>query len=192
MCRGAHGPAPWAQRVGARLNGGLRGKSVSRVRMLAPDSRGRENRAMTKWQVYRPLASRSARFRVRLPYAADNRQWLKDVCGAGTQPRWADGCWEIARPHYLALLAALPARVGGPLTVIEDFAEREVCTVSCTNANPDTSHLCECSCLGANHGSGIAGGAPGVAYRSGWLSVGEQALVQWNLIRRTYVIPSGA
>lgn len=87
--------------------------------------------------------------RARLPYAPDNRDFLRD--GRRAKPEWVgDGAyWEIPRAWFSDLAERCIARYG-KVYVVQAYREHEVCAPACWNAKgPD----CQCSCLGANHGA---------------------------------------
>ena len=105
-----------------------------------------------------PVVVRSGKpkqgLRLRLPYAEDNRQWLRN--GRRTDPSWNDAkaYWEIPKKWFNDFVDRALARYGR-LYVIQPHREQEICAPACWNAR---GHECECSCLGAHHGTGREAG----------------------------------
>ena len=105
--------------------------------------------------------------RLRLPYADDNRQWLRN--DRRDPPVWKNDlrCWEIPKAWFNDFVARGLKRYGR-LYVIQPYREQEKCAPACMRA---TGHECECSCMGANHGSN--GGA-------GWFEVSDTFATCWG------------
>ncbi len=57
----------------------------------------------------------------------------------------------------------------GKVYIIQPFREQEKCAPACMNA---TGHDCQCSCMGANHGAGLAGGR--------WKVIDEAFATRWG------------
>ena len=98
--------------------------------------------------VHRPDGKRD--IRIRLPYAKDNRSYL----GGGTrkqEPVWdkESKFWSIPRSRFNEVVDLILQR-HGRVYIIQPYVETEKCAPACRNA---TGHECQCSCLGANHGS---------------------------------------
>jgi hypothetical protein len=108
------------------------------------------------------------RLLVKLPYAADNYAWLRQ--GRHHRPEWlkAFRCWKIPRA-WLEEVAILLCERHGQAYIIHPYRERETCAPVCWDAQ---GLLCECSCLGANHGQGQGSGA--------WYVVSDTCAVQWG------------
>lgn len=111
----------------------------------------------------RPLA-------VRLPYSPDNRDWLR---GDGrNQPKWLSDAdkkyWETPQAWFNRLVNQALQRYG-QVYVVQLYKEQQKCAPACWNAQ---GHDCECSCMGANHGSGHPGGR--------WHEVSETFAFQWG------------
>lgn len=115
---------------------------------------------------YRQAGSRSVL--VRLPYASDNRSWLKD--DHRINPRWDRRyrCWETPRAWFESLVQSTLRRFGR-IYVIQPFRLQQKCAPACWNAG---GFECECSCLGANHGSGNPSGR--------WYEISETLAVNWG------------
>lgn len=90
--------------------------------------------------------------------------------------------WEVARSHYWTIIAACLDRYG-QITVVEDYATQEKCTVQCANARPDTVSECVCVCGGDHHGMERGG-----SLRDGWILVNEELLVGTTYTQRTFHI----
>jgi hypothetical protein len=116
-----------------------------------------------------PVAYRQAKsLLVRLPYAADNRRWLKD--DRRREPRWNTQykCWETPRTWFESVVQRMLKRFG-PAYVIQAFRAQQKCAPACWNAK---GFECECSCMGANHGSGDPWGR--------WYVISETLAVNWG------------
>jgi len=90
------------------------------------------------------------KLRVRLPYGASNKAWLRG--SHRMRPQWvaAGRYWELPKAWFNDFVDnALPRF--GRLYVIQPYREEERCSPSCLRAE---GHECECSCMGANHGIG--------------------------------------
>lgn len=89
---------------------------------------------------------------VKLPYADDNREWLQD--DRRNRPRWisSETAWSIPKAWFGDTAWRCLARYRA-VYVIQAFRETEKCAPACVNA---VGIECTCSCLGANHGSGIS------------------------------------
>jgi hypothetical protein len=105
--------------------------------------------------------------RVRLPYREDNRQWLQN--GKRISPTWfpAERYWETPKAWFNDLVERSLARYK-KLYIIQPFREQEKCAPACMNA---VGHICQCSCMGANHGVGNDGS---------WFEVSDAFAVRWG------------
>lgn len=105
--------------------------------------------------------------RVRLPYSPDNKVWLQNA--RRTSPEWVEGlkCWEIPKTWFNDFVDRALNKYKR-LYIVQPFREQEKCSPSCLNAE---GHVCECSCMGANHGAGNDGSwfevTEAFAFRSG-------------------------
>ncbi|WP_435107325.1 hypothetical protein [Nocardiopsis synnemataformans] len=125
-----------------------------------------------KVAVWRPA---DGRLLVRMPFGKNNRRWLMYGLGPETRPGWnkAVKCWEIARPHFRAVVEGL-AKKYGSVNVFIDSRATSTCDTRCAEAKGDE---CECQCLGENHG--------GAAYQKAWELVGDTTLIaSEGLLRR--------
>ena len=86
---------------------------------------------------------------VRLPYAQGNREWLQQ--DRRSKPKWlrAAKTWGIPKSWFEDTVRRTLDRFGA-VYVIQPV-KPEKCAPACWNA---LGALCECSCMGANHGSG--------------------------------------
>lgn len=105
---------------------------------------------------------------VRLPYEKDNRAWLKE------NPRQKEPeffkkyeCWRIPKSRFDTIIEKALVRYGR-VYAIQPYRVLEICTSSCMKAS---GFECECSCMGANHGAGIAGS---------WYEISETLAVKWH------------
>ncbi len=105
---------------------------------------------------------------VRLPYAADNRRWLKNE--HRKKPKWdaKRKRWESPRSWFEDLIKRALSQFGC-VYVIQSFKTQQKCAPACWNA---TGFDCECSCMGANHGSGDPSGR--------WYVISETLAVNWG------------
>lgn len=94
---------------------------------------------------------RGNKLRARLPFARDNRDWLRN--GRRTSPEWfekPDAYWELPKAWFNDFVDRALKRYGR-VYIIQPYREQEVCAPACRAA---VGHECECSCMGANHGVG--------------------------------------
>jgi hypothetical protein len=105
---------------------------------------------------------------LRLPYASNNREWLKG--GRRNKPKWDKDHkrWEAPRAWFEAIIRDALQRFGS-IYVIQQFHASQKCAPACWDA---TGINCECSCMGANHGSGQPSGR--------WYIVSDTCAVQWG------------
>lgn len=109
----------------------------------------------------------SAPLLLRLPYAEDNRVWVRG--DHQRKPKWvfAYKCWQTPKAWFDDLIQRCCLRYGC-VYVIQPYREKEVCAPACWEAQGFT---CECSCMGANHGQGRSGT---------WCIVSDAFAVQWG------------
>lgn len=88
---------------------------------------------------------------VRLPYREDNYLWLRDD-GRHIQwhPQWK--AWEIPRSRLNKTVQLALERFES-CYLIQSYRPLEKCAPACWNAQ---GFECHCSCMGANHGTGMA------------------------------------
>lgn len=94
------------------------------------------------------------KIRVRLPYRGrSNRAWLRTL--GPTQPEWVPSgrFWELPKTWFNDFVKQALLKYD-QLYVVQPVREQEKCSPKCLNAE---GHECECSCLGANHGTGNDG-----------------------------------
>jgi len=105
---------------------------------------------------------------VRLPYAADNYEWLRGE--RRHKPKWNPKykSWETPIAWFDSI-AQQALRRFGQVYVIQIYKEQQKCAPACWNAE---GFHCECSCMGANHGSGHPGGR--------WHEVSETFAFEWG------------
>jgi hypothetical protein len=89
---------------------------------------------------------------VRLPFAEGNREWLQD--DRRHRPKWlaSEKAWSIPKAWFDDSARRCLERYHA-VYIIQPFRESETCAPACVNA---IGVECTCSCLGANHGSGIS------------------------------------
>lgn len=105
---------------------------------------------------------------VRLPYSTDNRVWIK--LGHRVNPVWdkEKKHWIIPRSWFNDLVNKCLERYN-KVYVIQPYRVQEKCAPACWNAK---GHECNCSCMGANHGTQGA--------NSGWLVISEAFATRWE------------
>ena len=99
-----------------------------------------------------PVIAREWRFAplvVRLPYRQDNREWLRHE--RRSKPKWlaAQKIWSIPKAWFEDTIRRALDRFNA-IWVIQPSREIEKCAPACWSA---TGVECQCSCLGANHGT---------------------------------------
>lgn len=106
---------------------------------------------------------------VRLPYAPDNQTWLR--AGRHRKPNWClppKEYWDLPASWFNDLVNRSLSR-WGRLYIIQPYQYHEVCAPACWHAD---GHECECSCMGANHGSQSPSGQ--------WFVVSDSFAVLWG------------
>lgn len=105
---------------------------------------------------------------LRIPYAQNNFEWVRGE--KRHKPDWNAKfkCWETPVSWFDELIERT-LRKFGKVYVIQLFKEHQKCAPACWNAK---GFHCECSCMGANHGSGHPGGR--------WHEVSETFAFQWG------------
>ena len=105
--------------------------------------------------------------RLRLPFDSSNREWLRN--DRRNAPVWRSDkkYWEIPKAWFNDTVERCLKRFG-KVWIIQPYRENEVCAPACMNAR---GHECQCSCMGANHGTGNDGS---------WFEVNDAFAVRWN------------
>ena len=93
------------------------------------------------------------RIRIKLPFLRENpRDWISEVCGTSghSHVRWneEEQRWEVSRAHFDKLFRAIKRR-WGIVHIYEEHLANQECCPQCMQAKRE---LCECGCLGRNHG----------------------------------------
>lgn len=109
---------------------------------------------------------------VRLPYAIENRAWLQ-ACGRINPDRVVGQRtgrthWEVPVAWFGQLIRQCLIKYG-QVYVIQPLNRTEVCARSCWEAQRD---ICECACMGTNHGGGQPSGS--------WKEISEAFALRWN------------
>jgi len=123
-------------------------------------------------QRYLPVLFRRGkgkRLLARLPYREDNYDWLK--ADRTRRPKWHGGrkkYWELPARWFNEVVARSLDR-WGQVYIIQPFREHETCAPACWTAE---GHECECSCMGARHGSQASG--------TSWLVVSDSFAISWR------------
>lgn len=105
---------------------------------------------------------------VKLPYSDANYDWLRG--DNHRKPKWIKQytCWETPRAWFNDLVNRI-LRKYRKLYIIQPYRKQEVCAPSCMNAE---GHECQCSCMGANHGS--------QSINNSWFVVSETFATRWH------------
>jgi hypothetical protein len=105
---------------------------------------------------------------IKLPYAPNNGEWLRN--DQRRKPEWISQfkCWNTPKSWFENVVRRLLIRFSR-VYVIQPFRVQEKCAPACWNA---TGIECECSCMGAHHGSGNPSGK--------WHVISETFAVQWQ------------
>ncbi|ESS73124.1 hypothetical protein MGMO_35c00200 [Methyloglobulus morosus KoM1] len=105
---------------------------------------------------------------VRLPYAPNNRDWLRG--DQRRKPEWNEKfkCWETPQAWFDYDIN-LALQKYGKVFVVQLYKEQQKCAPACWNAE---GFHCECSCMGANHGSGHPGGS--------WHEISDTFAFSWG------------
>lgn len=105
---------------------------------------------------------------VKLPYAEDNRVWVKN--NRRNKPSWNAQyeCWETPKSWFDDFVSRSLIRYGR-VYVIQPYRKQEKCAPACWNAK---GHECQCSCMGENHGSQSPNG--------NWFEVSETFATKWH------------
>ena len=114
---------------------------------------------------------RPAPLLIRLPYAEDNKVWLRN--GERNKPSWdkLNGAWEVPQAWFERAIRLSFSHYGA-CYVIQLYREKEVCAPACWNA---LGADCECSCMGANHSTGRPSGR--------WYEISDTFAVLWGVQR---------
>ena len=132
----------------------------------------RDPRLLQIWsQTQIPVVFRSGKSKpllVRLPFAQGNQIWLKS--DHRIQPDWhpKQKCWQIPKSWFEDVIRRSLKRYAR-IYVIQPFSPQQKCAPACWHA---IGAACECSCMGANHGSGNPDGK--------WHVVSETFAVRWD------------
>ncbi|UCA46155.1 hypothetical protein [Pseudochrobactrum sp. XF203] len=104
---------------------------------------------------------------VRVPYADDNRRWLQS--GKRTSPVWLKERkqWELPQSWFNDFVNKCLQRYRR-VYVVQPFRIMEKCSPACRNAQ---GHECQCSCMGANHGS---------ESHEGWFDISDTFSFKWK------------
>lgn len=115
--------------------------------------------------IYRQPSPSPVFFKV--SYSDNNYEWVRGE--KRHKPRWNQQykCWETPVAWFDYLIERTLKRYG-QVYVIQSHKEQQKCAPACWNA---TGFHCECSCMGANHGSGDSGA---------WYEVSETFAFQWG------------
>lgn len=105
---------------------------------------------------------------IKLPYAVDNRIWIKGT--KRNKPKWNSKytCWETPKAWFNDLVTKILSR-HKKVYVIQPYRKQEKCAPSCWNAK---GHECQCSCMGEYHGTEGPNG--------NWLIISDTFATLWH------------
>jgi hypothetical protein len=105
---------------------------------------------------------------IKLPYSSDNFIWLRS--GQRRKPDWLNRfkCWEIPNSWFNDVVKRSLLRFR-KVFVVQPYRAVEKCAPACWTAQ---GFECECSCMGANHGSQNPGGS--------WRVISETFAMRWH------------
>jgi hypothetical protein len=105
---------------------------------------------------------------LRLPFAADNFEWIRG--DRRHKPKWNPqySAWEIPVAWFDEIAAKVLKRFG-KVYVIQLYKKDQKCAPACWSAK---GLHCECSCMGAHHGTGHPHGR--------WHEVSETFAFSWG------------
>jgi len=105
---------------------------------------------------------------LRLPYAQGNYAWLRD--NNRRKPEWDTKykCWHTPKSWFNDIVDRCLFRFG-KIYVIQPYREQEKCAPACWTAK---GHECQCSCMGANHGSQNPAGV--------WFIASDAFAIKWH------------
>ena len=108
------------------------------------------------------------RLLIRMPYANDNRSWLRN--GQKYKPEWIPKLsrWVVPKAWFNTLVKRMLERYG-KVYVIQPYREQEKCAPACWNAE---GQECECSCMGEYHGT--------KGPNSNWLIISDTFATRWH------------
>jgi hypothetical protein len=109
------------------------------------------------------------RLLARLPYRRDNYEWLR--ADRQRRPIWhgePKKYWELPARWFNDIVTRSLDR-WGQVYIIQPFRAQDACAPNCWKAE---GHECECSCMGAQHGSQASG--------AGWLVVSDVFATRWR------------
>ena len=114
---------------------------------------------------------RPAPLLIRLPYASNNKVWLRN--NERSKPNWdkVHRAWEVPQAWFERTIRLSFSKYQA-CYVIQLYRDKEVCAPACWNA---IGADCECSCMGSRHGSGKPSGS--------WYEVSETFAVMWGVQR---------
>lgn len=117
--------------------------------------------------LYRDTAARQ--LLCKLPYAADNRQWIQ--AEKVRHPEWIPRyhSWRIPQRWLNELVPRALIRFGA-VYLIQPYRTQEQCAPACWDAH---GFLCECSCLGEHHGENTLAA-------DGWHIVSDACAIRWG------------
>ena len=104
---------------------------------------------------------------VRLPYNLQNRGWLGRLGRASPNWKTTEKHWEVPAAWFDKFVNQA-LETYGKIYVIQPYREQEKCAPACRTAH---GHECQCSCMGANHGSGDG---------AGWFDVSDTFSFKWG------------
>jgi hypothetical protein len=108
---------------------------------------------------------------VKLPFAEDNREWLRGE--KRNKPKWQprDKFWEVPYSWRGDVIRRAIDRYGAAIVIKRSTSTAEKCAPACWNATNDVTE-CVCSCGGLYHGTHANPG--------GFYEINETLAVRWE------------
>ena len=108
------------------------------------------------------------KLKARFPYHNLNRFWIKE--GHRIEPQWdiEKKYWTLPKSWFNDIIDKCLEKYG-EVYVIQPYREQEKCAPVCMKAK---GHICNCSCMGANHGK--------EGPNSDWLVISDAFATRWG------------
>lgn len=95
--------------------------------------------------------------RARLPgpptYSVTQQAWIQDRRRIHPVWDWSERFWEFPKQWFNDFVER-SIKSFGAVYIIQPYRDHEICARACMEAQ---GHMCNCSCMGENHGSGWHG-----------------------------------
>ncbi len=104
---------------------------------------------------------------LRVPFKEGNRAWIRN--NRRTEPAWNKDLkrWELPAAWFNDLVDRGLER-WGKIYILQPYRAEEKCAPACRRAE---GHVCQCSCMGMNHGANDD---------AGWFDVSDTFSTRWG------------